>query len=420
MNTKLASEARTLSAARRKIVLFGLFGIGNLGNEATLWVTLHHLRRRLPAADVACVCDALPAFANEYGVVGLPFDPLRVRGAHYIPTRLLRSAYLATATLVTEPLRRRSAIRSFEGADQFVLVGTGALDDLGEAPWGMPTRLLRWSRVAQLSHASVHLLAVGAGPIHNAISRYLMARAVSNADVRSYRDDYSREYMARLGVRSEADKVVPDLVFAFPREWSPAWRNASSPPRVIGVGVMAYFGWNVVGARGREIYVGYVTKLAAFVRGLLDDGYHVRLLIGERRTDARTVQDLLEAIGPLASPERVVAADIQSVQDVLNEIMHTDIVVASRFHNLVSALALGRPVVSLGYSAKFEALMQEMGLDGYCQSIEDIDVDRLREQVRHLASRHAEVARTVTSKAEEYRLRLERLYDLTFGSGQPE
>lgn len=400
----------------RRIILFGLFGIGNLGNESTLWVTLHHLRRRLPHADVWCVCDDVPQFARDAGVERLPFDPLPLRGARLLPTKVLRYAYIAAGTALTEPVRRQRAVRLLEHADQLVVVGTGALDDLGEMPWSMPAWVLRWSRAARRSRATVHLLAVGAGPIRNPINRFLMTRAVREAEVRSYRDDYSRDYMKRLGVSSAADQVVPDLVFAWPTEHLPAWRPAQSPPRVIGVGVMAYFGWNVGGERGRQIYDGYVAKMAAFVRGLLEDGYAVRLLVGERGTDAGAVRDVFTAVGPIDDARRLVAPHIESADDVLREIMQTDMVVASRFHNIVLALLLARPVVSIGYSAKFDSLMHEMNLDHYCQTIESLDVERLRGQVRALGQNHADLAVSIAAKVAEYRGRLERLYDSTFGA----
>ena len=137
----MSSDKATMTS--RRVVLFGLFGIGNLGNESTLWVTLHHLRRRLPNAEIVCVCDKVPAFAAEFGVTHLPFDPMPVRGTWHFRNKILRDIYLAVATLVTEPTRRRRAVRQLAGADQLVVVGTGALDDLGELPWGMPAWILR-------------------------------------------------------------------------------------------------------------------------------------------------------------------------------------------------------------------------------------------------------------------------------------
>ena len=401
-----------------RIVLFGLFGIGNLGNESTLWVTLHHLRRRLPTSEVACVCDALPDFAQSYGIRALPLQPLRVRGQRLIPTRQLRQAYRAIATLVTEPFRMLRTRRLAEGAQRLILVGTGVLDDLGQTPWELPAWVYRWCRAAQARGADVQLLAVGAGPIVNPISRFLMVRAAALANLRVYRDTYSRDYMTRLGVSAPSDEVVPDLVFAWPAAWMPSPRAAESPPKTVGIGLMAYTGWNVDETCGRLVYSTYVAQMAGFVKWLVCSGYQVRFLIGERRTDSVAVRDVLDHLEPefLAThTDSLVVPHIDTIPDLLREIALTDFVVATRFHNLIFALALSRPVISIGYAAKFEALMHEMQLDDYCQRVETLDVERLKRQVSQLAANHTVAARIVAAKAAEYRERLERLYDVMFG-----
>ncbi len=408
---------------RRRIVLFGIFGIGNLGNESTLWVTLHHLRRRLPNAEIVCVSDGLPSFAHLYDVTGFPIDPLPVRGARRLPSKLLKHIFVATATMILEPIRLRRAIRLLRGTDQFIVVGTGALDDLGQLPWELPAHISRWCRAAKSIRAKVQLLAVGAGPIRNRMNRWLMTRAVAVSESRTYRDGFSRDYMAGLGVGSVQDEVVPDLVFALPEDWLPSARVADSPPKTIGVGLMEYYGWNLPPEDGRQVYTVYIEKMARFVRWLLDSNYSVRMLIGERRSDDRAVRDLFAVLGEevvAAAGDRLKAPVVESMHDLLSEVMRTDIVVATRFHNLVSALALGRPVISVGYAPKFEALMREMGLDDYSQHIEQLDVERLQQQVRNLTTNHEAAMRAAIEKATEYRGRLERLYDTTFDSGATE
>ncbi len=58
----------------------------------------------------------------------------------------------------------------------------------------------------------------------------------------------------------------------------------------------------------------------------------------------------------------------------------TDVVVATRFHNIVCALKMHRPTISLSYAKKNDVLMAELGLGQFCQHIETFDVDRLTEQ----------------------------------------
>jgi polysaccharide pyruvyl transferase WcaK-like protein len=67
------------------------------------------------------------------------------------------------------------------------------------------------------------------------------------------------------------------------------------------------------------------------------------------------------------------------------QIAETDVVVATRYHNVVCALKLGRPTLSIGYATKNDELMAEMGLGEFCQHIERLDVDMLITQFCKLA-----------------------------------
>ena len=69
-----------------------------------------------------------------------------------------------------------------------------------------------------------------------------------------------------------------------------------------------------------------------------------------------------------------------SLRDVMEQIAETDLVVATRFHNVVCALKLARPTVSLGYARKNDVLLAEMGLGAFCQHVEAIDLDLLKTQ----------------------------------------
>ncbi len=50
-----------------------------------------------------------------------------------------------------------------------------------------------------------------------------------------------------------------------------------------------------------------------------------------------------------------------------------EVVVASRFHNVICALRLARPTISIGYAGKNHHLMRQMGLEDYSQDIEHLD-----------------------------------------------
>ena len=76
-----------------------------------------------------------------------------------------------------------------------------------------------------------------------------------------------------------------------------------------------------------------------------------------------------------------------SLSVLMAEMAEAEVVVASRFHNVVCALKARRPVVSLGYAGKNADLLADFGLSGYDQPIDAFDVDRVLAQVELAAGR---------------------------------
>ena len=73
-------------------------------------------------------------------------------------------------------------------------------------------------------------------------------------------------------------------------------------------------------------------------------------------------------------------------------------VVAIRYHNLVAALRLSKPTISISYSPKHDVLMSEFGLSGFSQPVNELDVDRLIEQFIELGRRSQELRQTMKER----------------------
>jgi polysaccharide pyruvyl transferase WcaK-like protein len=377
------AHERRKHVTRQRIGLLGLFGTGNSGNNGSLEAMLRFLREVRPDAEITCICSAHRGAADRVArSLGVATTSLGIPPPE---SGLLRTV---DRLLLTVPRRIASlvhAVRRARKLDALIVPGTGILDDFGGSPFGMPLALLAWCLTARLRGAWIAFVSIGAGPIHNPISRWLMKSAVALADYRSYRDTVSKAFMESIGFDARDDAVYPDIAFRLP---SPAAPRRPRPDRrlVVGVGVMTYWGWRNDAARGAAIYQAYRDKLTSFVLWLLDRGHAVRILMGDTN-DQRAVNDLLANVAaarPDLPDDRFLFEPMSSLHDLMRQIAETDVVVATRYHNVVCALKLGKPTVSISYADKNDVLMAEMGLGEFCQHVERLDLDRLIEQFSQL------------------------------------
>lgn len=395
----LVSQTGTTASSRNGeagIAVFGLFGCGNLGNDGSLESMLTFLRDKRPEARLFCICQAPEVVAETFGVETVPIRRRKGEGIGRILDRIF-------FRIPGKAMDFLHALRHIRKAGVMVVPGTGILDDFGDRPQGMPFDIFKWCLAARLTGTRIAFVSVGAGPIGHRLSRWLMTSAARMASYRSYRDTVSMEFMDSLGFDTSRDQMYPDLAFKLPVPSS----NEPDPakPLTVGVGLMNYRGWYGFEKRGEKIFQSYVGKMARFVTCLLDSGYNVRLLIGDQ-SDAPAVEAVLAAIGEF-DPERLAIDPVLSLHDVFSQVARTDLVVATRFHNVVAALMAGKPVISLSYAAKNDLLLGRMGLDGFCQHIESFDVELLAKQFSKLSESREQYSRTIRCSVDKFRKSLE-------------
>lgn len=401
------SSATVQRVSRRRIALFGLFGVGNIGNEASLASALLALGRRQPSADVVVVCSRPDVVETQHGVSTAAIamsDPMPN------PWRLPRLVRLGLRPVV-ETARWLAALRFARRVETIVVPGTGILDDFGEGPLGMPLDLLRWTSAARLARTPLAFVSIGAGPIDDPVSRWLMGQAVRNATRVTYRDEVSRRFMADLGFPAGADAVLPDIALALPTpDVDPAAGRTT-----VGVGVMAYYGWSNDPATGQAVFEAYVAKLTEITARLLGLGYDVRLLVGED-TDQVAVDAVLSGLAARRVGSKGVAAEpIADFEDLLVEAGRTDAVVATRYHNVVAAMMMGRPVVSIGYAEKNRDLLVSAGLVDDVYHVDGFEVDDVIASIEGCLSRRDEIRDRLEAWLAEQRAALESQFDQVFG-----
>jgi polysaccharide pyruvyl transferase WcaK-like protein len=395
-----------------RIGLYGLFGIGNTGNDATLEAMIRNLATRLPDALLICVAHEPTVVEDTFDIPAV-YISMDANQPGSSSRRREGIVFDAARRMLTEPIRWFRTWRFLNTIDHLVMPGTGLLDDFGVHPLQHPYQLWKWCLLARLTGTPVHFVAIGAGPIGNDLSRRFFTWAARLASSRSFRDAESRDFVAGLGLDTGRDEVVPDMVFSLPLHTDRIRTASDGPVRTVGIGVIEYHSWRNREDRNEDIYGPYLDKLGSFVIGLLDRGIDIRILTGQD-TDWRAVEDLRTILAEHRPAElhRVVAHPVDTIHDLFAEISETDAVVATRFHSVLCSLILGRPVVSVGYATKNDVLMADFGLGHFCQHVWDFEPLELDRQLSESTSDIPSVRHAMLSKAAEHATTLAHHYDL--------
>ncbi|MFL5313295.1 MAG: polysaccharide pyruvyl transferase family protein [Myxococcales bacterium] len=396
------------------ITLFGNFGTQNLGNEYTLQAIVENLRRIVPGARINCVCPEPRDAAARHGISAFLMSYRYAPEYRSRPRRRAGIFKWLRRVLVRLPLELFQwalAFKALKGTRLLVMTGTGMLGDFGIGPFDLHYEILKWSLVAKLRGAKLLFVSVGAGPIADPLSRWIVKRALALADYRSYRDAFSREYLARIGFDTGRDFVYPDLAFSL-QPSVPDGRERPPDDRVVAMGLMDYYGTRSSPARGEDVYRRYVEKTAAFAGWLLDRGYTVELLVGDVAYDTRVQGDVRRIVGERVGDGRgrLVERNVSSAEELLAHLAKTDMVVATRFHNIVLALMLDKPVVALSYHEKIASLMSGVGLADFCQEVDTLDVSGLVERFTRLEREAAAARSLIGRRTAEYRKALDEQY----------
>ena len=218
--------------------------------------------------------------------------------------------------------------------------------------------------------------------------------------------------MRQAGVDVTNDHVYPDLAFSLPVP-----PVGPGDPLTVGVGIMGFYGNNEDRAHAAEVNAAYMEKTKRFVRWLADSGYRIRLFPGDNSWDDAVLAEIvadLRANRPDLEPMWAVAEAVTSLDALMREMAPVGTVVAIRYHNVVCALKLGKPTISLSYARKHDFAMADMGLSEFCLPAKTFDVDRLIELFTELQGRSAELTRTMADRnAEKARLLEQQFAELS-------
>lgn len=421
-----------------RIGLLGPFGFGNLGDGAIQQAVIQNILRYVPNAEIVGFSLNPEDTERRHGIRSYPISRfsetrwMKPRGnAGYLftlnriadrfrdsPRPIERLFGKLALALPLEVLSALDASTTVAGTEYFLFSGGGQLDDYWGGPWHHPYTMLLWALIARLRGARVCFVSVGAGPIDHNLSRWLIRAALALSHYRSFRDEDSRRLIDSIGAR-HLGPVFPDLAHSLDLDRYLSVPQRRSGRTVVGIGPMVYFedqGWP---EQDLAIYHSYLAKLADLICWLLEHQDDVLLFTGEAVHDRRAIAALraiLAERGVAPDDPRVIVPHIASVDDLMFQLARIDFAIASRFHGVLLAQLLNKPVLALSYHPKIDHLMADMGQAAYSLPIDSFQPEVARELFEAMRADCQQIKQTMAARTRAYREALDEQYRALFGA----
>lgn len=409
-------HARTARDPARRVALLSHIGKGNLGDELMFASALQNIRMRVQEVDFVSftmvpedtlarhpVAQAFPIRPVPPGLDKFTSKPLRVfaRG-----TSMVRAA--VREARFTQQCRDRLG-----DIDLVIFAGSGQFNDRWNSWRGYPRTLLRWTLASRWTKTPIAFLSQGAYTLESPISRMMIRTTVSLADYVSVRDTTSRDRVLATGVDRQIP-IVPDLAFGFTRASPAAKGHGGASVLRIGVNPTPYFRRDYWDAVDQKRYDDYLLNLVDICCHIINSGHELVLYGTHEQADQMVIDDVLKAMRTRLDSDamaRVSNPRVQGLSSLWDILSSVDMVVASRYHGVISALLAGHATLALAYEEKTEDLMTALGLPSACAKISTLNSARAIAQLDQLISRREEIGAVVKAGVEKARLQVHQQFD---------
>lgn len=242
------------------------------------------------------------------------------------------------------------------------------------------------------------------GPFEHPVNRWAARRFLPRVELLVTRGRITHSFAEGLGLRNllaGADyafslELAGDEEAIAAREFDLALLDGGS---AVGVSPSVVL-QKKVDARGAD----YVAQMATFIDEMAEAGRPVLLVPHSVRTgtDKTHNNDLplcREIHARLTHPERVLFLDRELPSQVLRYLIgRCDLFVASRFHAMVSSLAMGVPTLVIGWSHKYREVLEMFELETWAFGHEELSSETLRARFDDLARESDAVRATLRSR----------------------
>ena len=430
-----------MKQAGTRIGLLHHVGGGNLGDDATLESVADGIRQRWSQAEIVAFSMNPDDTETRHGIKSHPIrrncwsigyksaaaDGTFKAGVKALTRKhrhlfwLLKSAK-AVICLPSETFRELAFLASsrhtMKSFDLLIISGGGQLTEK-DGPWGFPYTIFKWVVLARSAGVRCVFLNVGAGPLTQPLSKFFVRRALLAADYVSLRDNESQALVQKIGFTGES-RVCPDSAYGLEVAAVRGSARETGSQSIVGFAPMDYCDPGPGGYQAEKdqiVYDAFIRKLASFASWLISRSHALVLFGTDFGVDPKAIQDLQSALlsyHGISSRQCGVDHSVKSVRDLLAAMSGMDYVVTCRFHGVVFAHLLKKPVLAIAPHPKVAELMADLELSNYCVDARDFDASALADKFASMVANAEEIKARMAMSLTRNRQQLRNQFDGLF------
>lgn len=387
----------------RQVSIIGATLTGNQGAAAMLETTIGEVSKRFPEAEFV-IHSYFPA--ADKAVCASP----NVRVVDATPKALL----LSSVPSILDSVFRRIGLRMpntlmpeslKEIRNSSVLLDISGISLADKREKFLPFNLLcNWP--AMLVGTPVVKLAQAMGPTKSIATR-MTARFLFRRMHKVFaRGETTLELIAGTTV-PEKTEIAADIAFLYREDFVlvPDWSGkldalitelSECEEKVVAISVSSV----VAGLLEKEGQ-NYIDAIAVMVERLIEDGYRVVVFpnacregtSSTRNNDIPIIDELRVKLG--SEKDRVhLVTHVVNTAAIRRLLAKTDALISSRFHAMVAALSLGTPTLVLGWSHKYQEVMEMFGGESRFIGTDNMTLDKISNSVAELLENRDKISVT--------------------------
>lgn len=364
-----------------KIIIFGWYGAGNLGDEAILQAMLSFLKSQKGVElDIVSFNPAKTArLTEDFTIVK---NIIRI-GSKF---NFLRSDF-------------KGIWKSLKTSHAVIIGGGGLFQDIYNF-YFIPFFTLVVA-IAVYLKKRVFFYSLGIGPFKRNIARWLCKKAANRVEYISVRDPLSQERLKELNIR-QAVHLAPDPVFLLKAaESDKAYSFLTAEgyniegSLKIGLCLQRLFRW------GKQVENTMAETLDYWVQErkaeilFIPFGRYPNSWLRPNPADVDVAAS--ERIASLMKQKSYILQKEYNPDEIMAIIGKMDVIISMRFHGLIMSLVMGIPSLALTYrvESKLSNLFKQLGLSRNLFYIEELDKHKLMKRMDYILENYPKLRKVL-------------------------